>query len=443
MPEDITESTAGILYSNTDDTSPQPKDSRLEDSANTSNPLSDGNSALDKMFEARRPKDKDEDTVENTEANSPAPSGGTTEGEAKPKEGDKQPVEKPAADKPADKDKPAADATKPAAKPTEPQDKLTKVSLPPHAKPNTVKSFDEVKRIAREELAEKDKAIAAKEKEITELKAKLPKDGGLTPELQKEVEELRAFRRAYDYQNDSEFKKTYDEPLSANETSILKKLESIGFKPEQIAKAKQIGLENLDWKPIFEQFPQIQRSVDALLVDSERIKEKRAQALEAAKGNPQQYEEQRKKSEEQRTAADKAAEQRVIEETLGKTDWFKQVEVPADATAEKKAEIDAQNAFFKEQQERLKLLQSDNSPEMRGTLIASTMLAFQLQRQASYYRQKFEAADSELQKVRKASATRSSRTAAAPSEVPPPKSSPFAPGADAIDRLRAEQLKSE
>jgi hypothetical protein len=451
---DLTDLTSGDTNVNSDENDFAIKDRPLEgakSSVDTFSSASSG-SALDSLF-SRTPSGK---TPAAEEENEEVLDGSETEDN----EGEKK--KETVAKKPAVTAKPITDTSKKtsddagakkaaeeaaakktadetAAKKTveEPKDKLAEIQLGAHAKPATVKAFTEVKTRARAE-------ISRLEAEVADLRTKVPKDGQKLPEpIEKELTDLRNFRRAHDYQNDTEFKTQYVQPIETNTASIFKKLEGVGFTKEQIETVKEIGVGKLDWAPIYAKHPQLQRSVEALLIDNERISEKRDQALEEAKKSPQVYAEKQKKEEETRKATEEAAVKNTSDDMLKKTDWFKVTPVPADATAEQKAEIEARNAFHKEQEDRLKTLLADNSPEMRGVMIASTLFAYQLQRQANHYKALYEKTSESLNKIRKAGSTKGSRIATTETKEKPVNGGLLVRGESALDSLRSQQLNSE
>lgn len=432
MPTDLTDFTSATIFSDDSQESiPQPRDTPLESSTRPEKSTLNGGSTLDDLFsKSSAPKtDEAEETEapEGTESAEPEKTADT-----KPSDG--KPITEPK--KPADDAKKTAETApaKPAVE--EPKDKLAEVQLPPHAKPATVKSFNEVKARARTEIS----GLQAK---IKDLETKIPAAGKLPADIEKELGELRAFRKVHDFQNDTEFKTQFVAPLEANNTSILSKLTANGYTPEQIAKVKEIGIDKLDWDPVLGGLPPAaRRSIEALLLDNERITEKKAQAVDAAKTNPQDYAAKQQKAEQERTSAEENTVKQVVESTLAQVPWFKAQEIPANATAEQKVEIEARNAFHKEQNGRLQLLLSDKSPEMRGQMVVATLLAYQKQAEANEFKAKYEKANAELAKIKKSSSTRSSRVAPAPGEIPAPKAGLLVSGREALDGYR-NQLNNE
>ena len=319
--------------------------------------------------------------------------------------------DKAAADKKAEEDAKAAEAgkkgvDKPAGKvdpvtpPAEPEDEFSKIKLPANAKGAVTESFASLKAAARAET----QRLAA---EVEELKSKIPAEGAaITPELQKELDELRAFQAVHNYQQNPEFINTYVAPVEANNNAILAKLKEAGFSDEHITKIKTIGIAKLDWEPVLAALPSVtKRIIEGKLIDNESLAEKRAAAVAALEKAPAELTAKQTREAEATRTQETAKFLGTIDSVLDKVDWAKAKEIPASATAEQKLEIEKFNTFVKEQNDRKALMIADRSPEMHGTLVASTLLAYQFKRTAELATARAEAAEAELEKVRKSSST--------------------------------------
>lgn len=318
----------------------------------------------------------------------------------------------------------------------EPKDKLSEVALPPYVKPPTVDAFNKVKQIAREEKAELEKRLAATE-------ARIPKNGGLTPEVEKELTDLRNFRKAHDLTGDVEFKNTYTKPIEANTETILGKLKASGFTDEQITQIKGIGIDKLDWEPILEKLPAVaRRAVEAKLLENDNLIDKRAAALKAAEKAPEEFEKKRKAEADRAASEDRAAADVTAKEILDQVPWFKAKDIPVAATAEERKTLEDHNAFVAEQTARLKEIMSDRSSAMFGTLAASTLLAYQHKRDATIYKGRAEKAEAELERIKKSS-TRRPSSAPTDGKIIERKVSIFREDTgSALDRLAAEKTRN-
>jgi hypothetical protein len=342
--------------------------------------------------------------------------------------------------KKAEADAKAAEAAKGAEKPKapaeEPKDKLAEVQLPPHAKPASHNAFAEIKRVAREE-------IAAKDKVISELQAKLPKDGQkiLDPAIEKELQELREYRKAHDFVNSDEFRKQYVAPIDQNAEAIEQKLRQAGMKDEQIAKIKEIGIDRLDWdKLLAANIPAPARlSLQALLLNREQLREQHTKALEQAKSAPTEYAKKVTEAGKQREAQERAEIVAAADEVLAKVDWLKPVDIPVSASEEERKSLEERNKFAAAQKARYDSIINDRTPYTHGALVAGTIAAYQFRAERDAFKARMEAAEAELAKVKKSASTaRVANSAPAGSTAPSSQpSSILKTGEEALDELRA------
>lgn len=429
--------TTQTVHDNSDGTPPAANNTPLNDSSVPKVDLSDGSSALDALLiskggDPRNPdgtplKTEEEIAAEKLSDEEKA----TAEQKRLDDEKAAEAAKKSGTESPVDDGKEKTKTAPVAGE--EPADKLKEVQLPPHSKPESVSAFKKVKELARAELA-------AVRGEVEELKKKIPAEGSPLPvETKKELDELRAFRAAHDAQNSPEFKAAYETPITANNESILAKLKAAGYTDEHLAKIKAIGVDKLDWEPVLKALPTVaRRAIEAKLLENETILEKRAAAVTAAEKNPGEY------AAKQKAAADAASVQEnaeftgTIDTILDKVEWSKQKTIPATATAVEKAAIETHNAFAKAQADRRAVLLADNSPKMRGTLVASTLLAYQFKDQLASMTARAESAEAELAKIKKSSSPARRGSNAPSTGLPEKKGGPLQTGREALAELEAK-----
>lgn len=278
-------------------------------------------------------------------------------------------------------EKAAADAAKagqtPPADDTAPKpDIFDSVALPTNAKSATTQSFNSLKELARKTATELQTQLDTVKKSAEEAAAKLKaaEEAAATrseasPELLAELEDLRKFRISKDAESDPEFSK-FNTEIAKNDERIYKKLADGNISEASIAKIKELGgLSAVDQGPILDALPvHIRRTVEAILVDSEGLKDKQADALAAAKAKGSEY------------ATERAArEATVVSEAanglLKDLPWTAEKPIPASATPEQKAEIEAANGFARESIGTLKQLLTDRSPARFAELAVCTILA--------------------------------------------------------------------
>jgi hypothetical protein len=260
-----------------------------------------------------------------------------------------------------------------------PKDSFDEIELPPNTKSKSAEAFGRLKQAAREKVAEVAAQLtAAAERErklVVELEAAKSSTGKLPPEIEKELTDLRAEHATSDIQNDPEIKK-FDTTLQSNEEIIYKKLETSGVDSDAIAKIKELGgVEAVDWNPILEKLPvQVQRFIEATLIDNERTRNAKEEAIKSAKTNANEYTAKRVERESQlvtNTALDNTK----------KLPWLQLKEIPANATVEQKAAIDAENKSAQDYQVLLNGFLADRGPKQFAELAVGTTIAYRLQAQ--------------------------------------------------------------
>lgn len=431
--QDKTETTE-VLHDMTDGSGSRPSEVPLGDVSTKKPSVGDGAAALDNLLIASggdpaNPDDAPTKTPEEVEAEKQKAAD-----EKKITDDAKVAAGKKKADDAAGKAPTTETEKKPDETPSEPQDKLAEVKLPPHAKPETTTAFAEVKRRAREEAA-------ALRTENEALKKKIPTDGSaITPELKKEMDDLRAFRAAHDYQSSPEFVKSYVEPVAANEEAILKKLKTEGFTDEQIGQIKAIGVAKLDWVPIFAKLPPTaQRIIEGKLIENETILDKKAAAVAAGEKAPIEFAAKQKLEKETATKAEEEAYKKEIDGFFSKIVWSQPKTVPADATAAQRTEIEGFNKFVKDQADRRAVLETDRSPQMRATLVTSTLMAYDYKARFENVDARLKEAEAELAQIKKSSSTARRNSNAPSASVSTEKRlSATASGKDAFAAFEAE-----
>jgi colicin import membrane protein len=131
----------------------------------------------------------------------------------------------------------------------EKKDDFDNIELPPHVKPKTVESFALLKQQARARVTELTGSVAKLEEDLKAANEaiKLAKEGGVSAEEKKELEELRSFRRGIDVESDPEFSK-FDTQIKSNDEAIYARLLKAGYNQASIDKIMSLGGPlNVDW----------------------------------------------------------------------------------------------------------------------------------------------------------------------------------------------------
>lgn len=352
--------------------------------------------------------------------------------------GDAPAADKPVGDKPVG-DKPAGDAPAPG------KDEFDAIQLPPHARPKSGEAFENLKRVARErvsELAAKTQQLEAEVKKLTEAAS-----NAVTPEEKAELEELRKFKRFSDIEAAPEFKE-FDGTLNKTTEQIYTKLAEAGVAADQIAKIKELGgVESVDWDALLPNIPAIHRRyLEAKLLELTSIREKKQEAITAAKAEADKFFETRKQRETTDASKVTAAIKAHAEQAASKIEWLNPRKAPDGATPEQRAAIDKHNKAVQELRTRLDGMLKASTPEDRAELAVGTVAAYAFKAQLdsanvelTNLRKQLQATTGELDKIKKASGA-GRKASSAPTVAPPVPTNIHTRAEDALDRLRQEQL---
>jgi len=252
--------------------------------------------------------------------------------------------------------------------------------LPPNAKSKSAEAFDNLKQAARDKVAEVARALTESQNKITELTSQLEEakktSGVVPPEILAELKTLREEHAALDVKADPEFQK-FDSAIQTNVEMIFKKLADTGVAADAVEKIKEIGVDNVDWAPILDKLPvQARRFIEATLVDNERARLDKEKAITKATSNATEYTKQRLAREQQSVKA-------AALEFTKSFDWMALKEVPAAATAEEKAALDAHNAEAQQAMNKLNSYLDSRSPERYAELAVGTVLAYKWRAKAN------------------------------------------------------------
>ncbi len=315
----------------------------------------DASEALDQLLAAKT-KEK-ADAAEGTPAPEPKPA-------PAPKPDPAAPAPKPDAT-PAPVPDPAAPATPPAVETYE------SVEPPPNVKPKTAESFAKVKTLAKAAITAAEEKAAAAEKRALELEEKSKNAKALTPETEKELEELRKFRTSLDVEADPQFKQ-FDAKIAANEEAILSRLKTAGASDEVIAKIKEIGISDVNWDELTQKMPaQVRRLIDSKLVDNENLADQKKQAINAAKANADEFLKTRSQAQENQAKERQDKTRQEIDKHLPQMTWLALKPIPTDAKPEERAGLEAHNKLVTDTKADLDSALNEDTPEMRAALLLS------------------------------------------------------------------------
>jgi len=301
---------------------------------------------------------------------------------------------------------------------------------------------------------EKDEKLAALEKEMAEIKAG---KGATDAEIEKEREELLAYRRRDELDSDPRIKETYDNRIKAADDSIIAVLQKYNVKPEAIKAIQENGgfeaylRENGEDAKKFLDAIQLadSESIRSALTEKSLIKRAKGEFIKSESAKAKEYFANKKKQEEEakKNAPNPAAEEEKNQEVLGRwtdnaykqLEYFHVKEVPDDATAEEKKQIEADNAKATELRGLLKASLKPTTLQERVDVALAATLARRAVDQLSSANERIAALEAELKELKEADETTPKRGGSITSgntDTGKKKTAPKSLG-EALDRIEA------
>lgn len=336
---------------------------------------------------------------------------------------EKAAAEKAAADKAAT-EKTAADkaaAEKAAAEAEGAQKKATEIfkdspQLPAGASPKSSEAFASIKLKAVQEISKLEAALEQAKKDAEGLKQQV---GKLTPEQEqelKELAELRKWRASVDVDADPQFK-AFDQRVSSLHEFIYAQLRKSPVVTDATIEAikKNGGPENINLPKLFESIkdPTLQRLVEAKVADVEQAKYEKEQAIKAAKTNLEGYLSKRTEQQQQEAAKQLASTAQILAQLTESFDWYKERQLPENATDADKAGVEEHNKFLSTLKSEMAAAVQDNTPQMRAILIAGYAKLMHMDRahatlvqERDTLKKSLEEVTNKLERIKKASVSR-------------------------------------
>ncbi len=223
----------------------------------------------------------------------------------------------------------------------------------PGAPTNVIKDFKEMRGKMKEvatvarTVQEENKALRAENETLKQSSGKVPK------ETEEELEGLRNFNLLFRAEQDPRIKEQFDKPIKQAEDTILTFLREQGMPEPQIEKLKAAAEAAGGDMEAWQLWPAVENALPSAM-DRQRLidaRKARISAVEAKQGRLKEItqskakfdEEVGKMDEKQRQEFSRAVEQAssaYVDEGKG---WIVEEDIPADATAEQKAIIEAKN----------------------------------------------------------------------------------------------------
>lgn len=305
-----------------------------------------------------------------------------------------------AVEKPPETVPPIAD--RPAAKKDEltPDDiktlNIDEIKPPDDISPRNVVNFDKLRSVAKHWQTE-----AQRVPELEAQLAKVKTGEQLPEELKTELEDLRKWRSVFDVENDPEFKKQFTETTSRIDEEVLTIMKRHNL-PESVEKElREAGLGNVpqDWweENILPKLPFIDRErIQKRLAERADIVDSREQRVAKAIADRPGFlaEQQQRQGAEFATYSNEI--QATVNELTKDIPWANPIAVPADATPEQTAQIEAHNKGIEQLEVRFQEALWPRDARHRAEIACAAVASVKLAGDVNTLAAKLEAKEKEL-----------------------------------------------
>jgi hypothetical protein len=305
--------------------------------------------------------------------------------------------------------------------PPKPKDEIDQIEFPDNASKKAADSFNALKKASSERIAA---AEAKTQKAIEETQALRDKLGGKAPEevvqqldiLEKEVSELRNFKKALDVENSAAFE-VFDKRIQRNTDAVCDKLVEWGLSKENAGRIKSIGLTKLGawWEKINEHLTPAQRQyVERRIAEVESAEIERTDAVKEAKADADNFLKKQAKDVEKASEATDRARKEYADQLMREATWLKYPELDPKATPEQKEAFEKSlpesKKFVDSLREKVNAALGDTSPETHAALAFGNAMSFYLTAHVQFLQKELKAAEDnlkstsdELAKIKKSS----------------------------------------
>ena len=321
---------------------------------------------------------------------------------ATPKKDDKPAPAKPKVDPDPKKEQtPTPPAKTPPETEKKPEDfdkEIDSIQKPKNLSPANDVNFEALRAVAKKYKKDYQTAVAAA--------AELEKQRGkMTPETEKELADLRTFRRMNDIRQDPEFISQFDGKVKQNNEDVYTLLAKGILTPEVLTKFKEAGgidAYPLAWWYEYEQKNEkgetvkvpgwltlMQRSSDpevnkAAVVIENKLKQNaqlafdKEEAVKKSATEKSEWVQKKEKEAAEKKSAEDAYCAKRIEEVKKDFQWTNEMKVPENATEEEKAAIEAHNQRCKIREEQFRSAFNPPNIQSRLETAFAAVLSFQL-----------------------------------------------------------------
>ena len=310
------------------------------------------------------------------------------------------------------------------------------------------------------QVAEKEQKLAQLEAQMKEQATKAAASGQLDPDIQKKLDELQMYQRQFELESSDHVKQTFDARISRQEENIYARLTEGGIKFKGMDEKTSIDLIKKmgGFRAFARKEPDLvdgildrlnvadRKEVEAAMMGQTMLEQERKGYIDTEKGRAKEYFEKKQKEEqaaraneeppEKRREAQQKAVEKLKTEMFEKHAFFKDTEIPADASPEEKKRLSDDNAFA----DNLRKMFADslipkNDEEVINVALEAT-LAHKFKRDNVALRRELKQLKADLEKVKNGSKT-STRGGAIPTTMGADKiSKPAAGFGAALDKAQ-------
>jgi len=243
--------------------------------------------------------------------------------------------------------------------------------LPAGASPKSHEAFSTIKIKAAQEISSREAKIEELTKQLAERDEKLKNP--LTPEIEKELNDLREFRAKLDVEADPKFKE-FDKSITSTQDFIYAQLKKSPAVTEDVIKEikKYGGPEMVNLTKLWEKIadPTMQRIVESRVAEIEQQKFLKQQAIDSTKKNVGEYVKAREEQFKGAATAHNTATKAELDAMLAKMEWLKEKPIDEKADEKIKKSLSEENKFLSEVHKNMQLALNDDSSQMRAIMVA-------------------------------------------------------------------------
>lgn len=317
-------------------------------------------------------------------------------------------------------------------KPVQPKDDIDSIKDPANASPEALNSFKAMREVSKKYKKEIGEVSAKLTTLETQLKEAQNLQGKMSPELEARVAKANEILLAFDIESHPQFKEQYGSKMEKLETDIYGLLKQANM-PDDKLKAfidgKGVQSASLAWwkKEIIDplkaeddvKFNELGVAIEARVDDFHKTNHDKKEAIANASKTGSEFMNKRAEEYISQQKEEHNRMKTVLEQVQATYPYARLQEIPADATPEQRAQIEEDNAFYKESEQNFPLMLNPPTPEIRIQTVCMALAANRLASEnekaskiMEAQHQRVQALESELSKLKSVGRTNNMGNAA-------------------------------